>query len=172
MEARRYGRRVGLCSWLRERCVVNRRTDRDGDVGLIVPGEALADEEQSLLRRVHAVEDFVTLASRLVFVEDLKWAYISAGYQLLAINVALRRQLESIDAACLLCRNGLCHLAITLVRPSIEDIIYLDLFRSLKMAESQELSLLMSSGINYGRCSLNATTSVTRTSRSSGTRRD
>jgi hypothetical protein len=135
---------VGLWSWLRERCVVDRRPDRDGDVAVAVPGEDLTDEEKSLLRRVDAVEDFVALARRLISVEDLKWADASADYRLLAINVALRRQLESIDAACLLCRNGLGQLAIALVRPSIEDVIYLDFFRSLKLADSQKLFLLMS----------------------------
>jgi hypothetical protein len=123
---------------------MDRRTESDGDVALTVPSEPITDEETSLLRRVCAVEDFVTLARRLIFVEDLEWADVSADYRLLAINVALRRQLEGIDAACLLCRNGLGHLAITLVRPSIEEVIYLDFFRSLKLADSQELFLLMS----------------------------
>jgi hypothetical protein len=89
-------------------------------------------------------ESAVALARRLIFVEDLKWVDVSVDYRLLAVNVALRRQLESIDAACLLCRNGFGHLAIALVRPSIEDVIYLDFFQSLQLAESQELFLLMS----------------------------
>src|SRR6478735_12441052 len=61
---------VGLWSWLRERCVVDRRPDRDGDVAVAVPGEDLTDEEKSLLRRVDAVEVFVALARRLISVED------------------------------------------------------------------------------------------------------
>ena len=105
--------------------------------------EHLTGEETSLLQRVDAVEDFIGLARQLINPGDLKWTDAAADYRLLAINAALRRQLESIDAACLLCRNGLGHLAVAFVRASVEDIIYLDFFMSLQVVESQELFVLL-----------------------------
>lgn len=105
--------------------------------------ERVTDEEINLLQRVEAVENFISLARRLIIVGDLQGPDVVADYRRLAINASLRRQLESIDAACLLCRNGLGHLAVAFVRASIEDVIYLDFFMSLDVDESQELFLLL-----------------------------
>jgi len=70
------------------------------------------DHSGGLVERVDAVEAFIEVAGRLVAVGDLKWVDVEADYRLLAINVALRRQLESIRAAVLLARQDLGHLAV------------------------------------------------------------
>src|SRR6266487_2947294 len=63
------------------------------------------DRPTSLQERVEVVEDFLDVASRLVTVGDLKWAAVEVDYRLLAINAALRRQLESLRAAVLLAQQ-------------------------------------------------------------------
>jgi hypothetical protein len=137
-----YGQSVNWCSWLRRR--VARRPIARQDKGSAVARPAgLTEAEKSLLERVEAVESFVGLVRRVVVVEDLKWAEIAVDPRGLAINVALRRQLESIDAACQMCRDGLGHLAVAFVRASIEDVIYLDFFMSLEVEESRELFFLL-----------------------------
>jgi len=93
--------------------------------------------------RISAVEDFVEIASRLLIVGDLKWAEVEADCRLLAINAALRRQLESTRAAVLLAHQNLGHLAVSFVRASVEDVIYLCFFVSLPPEESQKLFLLL-----------------------------
>lgn len=105
--------------------------------------EGLTGEELSLLQRVEAVESFVEIARRLLVLGDLQWADAQADYRLLAINSALRRQVESIEAACLLCRNGLGHLAVAFVRASLEDVMYLGFFGSLTVDDSQKLFKLL-----------------------------
>jgi hypothetical protein len=55
-----------------------------------------------LSERIEATEGFAEIASRLLIVGDLKWVEVEADYRLLAVNSALRRQLESIRAAVLL----------------------------------------------------------------------
>lgn len=74
---------------------------------------------------------------------DLKWVDVEADYRLLAINVALRRQLESIRSAVILARQDLGHLAVAFVRASLEDVMYLSFFVSLPLEDSQKLFLLL-----------------------------
>jgi hypothetical protein len=62
------------------------------------------DHGRHLEERVEAVEAFIEIAGRLVTVGDLKRADVEADYRLLAINVALRRQLESFKGAVALAR--------------------------------------------------------------------
>lgn len=101
-----------------------------------------ADVAERLSERVEAVEAFVDIASRLTAVGDLKWADVEADYRLLAINVALRRQLESMRAATTLARQDLGHHAVAFVRASLEDVMYLGFFGSLPLEDSQKLFLL------------------------------
>jgi hypothetical protein len=97
-------------------------------------------------RSIHPRErqkSLIEVAGRLVAVGDLKWVDVDADYRLLAINVALRRQLESIRAAVVLARQDLGHLAVAFVRASLEDVIYLSFFVSLALDDSQKLFLLL-----------------------------
>src|ERR1700678_2370910 len=93
--------------------------------------------------RIQAIEDFAKTADRMVTAGELKWASVAADYRLLAINVALRRQAESIRAAALLSRHDLGQLAVGFVRASLEDVMYLAFFVDLDQADSQELFKLM-----------------------------
>jgi hypothetical protein len=115
------------------------RAQRTGAPGVSEP----VDHGGRLVERVDAVEAFIEVAGRLVAVGDLKWAEVDADYRLLAINVALRRQLESIRAAVVLARQDLGHLAVAFVRASLEDVIYLSFFVSLALDDSQKLFLLL-----------------------------
>jgi hypothetical protein len=99
----------------------------------------------SLSERVQVVEDFAGIASRLLTVGDLSWEAAEKDYRLLGINSALRRQLESIRAAVLLAKQDLGHLAISFVRASLEDVIYLAFFVSLDLEDSQRLFKVMGS---------------------------
>ena len=97
------------------------------------------DRATPLTERIEAIEGFADMAERMLAVGNLKWADVDADYRLLAINSALRRQLESIRAAVLLGRHGLGHLAVALVRASLEDVLYLGFFVRLDRADSQKL---------------------------------
>ncbi|WP_204017919.1 DUF5677 domain-containing protein [Sphaerimonospora thailandensis] len=103
----------------------------------------LVGHTAGVTERVEAVEAFIDVASRLVAVGDLRWAEVEADFRLLAINVALRRQLESLRAAAMLTRQNFGHLAVVFVRASLEDVIYLSFFGSLTLEESQRLFLLL-----------------------------
>jgi hypothetical protein len=102
------------------------------------------DRGRHLEERVEAVEAFIEIAGRLVTVGDLKWADVEADYRMLAVNVALRRQLESIRGAAVLARQDLGHLAVAFVRASLEDVLYLRFFASLALEDSQKLFGLLS----------------------------
>lgn len=91
------------------------------------------------MARVDAAEEFLRVAERLVILSQLKWADVEADYRLLAINSALRRQLECLSGAVALARSGLGHLAVGYVRPALEDVMYLRFFLRLPLDESQEL---------------------------------
>lgn len=111
-------------------------TGATGASGPVVHGK-------SLVERVEAVEAFIEIAGRLVAVGDLKWVDVEADYRLLAINVALRRQFESIRGAVIFARQDLGRLAVAFVRASLEDVIYLGFFASLALEDSQKLFLLL-----------------------------
>lgn len=100
------------------------------------------DRSVPIGERVDAVEEFIDVAGRLLAVGDLSWAAVEADYRLLAINSALRRQMESMRAATVLARTDLGHLAVAFVRASLEDVIYLGFFTSFDLADSQKLFLL------------------------------
>ena len=101
------------------------------------------DLEARLAQRVGAVEDFAAIADRIAGVGDLRWAEATADYRLLAINASLRRQIESMNAAVLLSRQGLGHLAVAFVRASVEDVMYLKFFCSMTLEDSQKLFELL-----------------------------
>lgn len=96
-----------------------------------------------LTERIGAVEEFADVAARLLSVGDLRWADVEVEYRLLAVNSALRRQLESIRAAVLLSRQDLGQLAVAFVRASLEDVTYLGFFVRLDLPASQKLFKLM-----------------------------
>lgn len=77
------------------------------DGGFIDPAAAAIQDDRltALNERLEAVEGFADIADRLLAVGDLRWADVDNDYRLLAINSALRRQLESISAALLHCRQ-------------------------------------------------------------------
>lgn len=95
------------------------------------------DNSVPINERVDAVEEFIDVAGKLLIVGDLSWAAVEADYRLLAINSALRRQMESMQAATVLARKDLGHLAVAFVRASLEDVMYLGFFSSLDLADSQ-----------------------------------
>lgn len=101
------------------------------------------DNSVPINERVDAVEEFIDVAGKLLIVGDLSWAAVEADYRLLAINSALRRQMESMQAATVLARKDLGHLAVAFVRASLEDVMYLGFFSSLDLADSQKLFLLL-----------------------------
>ncbi|WP_246332312.1 DUF5677 domain-containing protein [Streptomyces rutgersensis] len=93
----------------------------------------------SLQDRIEAVEEFAALVDQIVHIGDLDWSKHEFDFRLLAVNVSLRRQVESIQAATILARQNLGHLAVAFVRASLEDVLYLGFFASLTREESQEL---------------------------------
>jgi len=96
-------------------------------------------DSATLRNRIAATEDFVDIAERLTAVGDLEWVAVESDFRLLAVNTSLRRQLESIQAAVMLCQQGLGHLAVAFVRASLEDVMYLGFFVSLDREDSQHL---------------------------------
>jgi hypothetical protein len=96
------------------------------------PGDNLGE-------RTDVVEAFLQVAQRLTAVGDMQWADAMADYQLLAVNVALRRQLESMRAAVILARQDLGHLSVAFVRASFQDVMYLGFFGKLALEDSQRL---------------------------------
>ena len=107
--------------------------------------EPNSEHMDSVAARVQAVDAFADMAGRLLIVGELEWRKVAEDYRLLAINVALRRQLESINAAVVLARQDLGHLAVSFIRPSLEDVIYLKFFAGLSLEESQELFITLGS---------------------------
>lgn len=98
---------------------------------------------RDLATRIEAVSAFVEEAAQLVVVGDVEWNDATADMRLLATNLALLRQLESLRAALLLARQDLGDLAVALVRPALEDVLYLGVLASLSLEESQELLTLL-----------------------------
>ncbi|RZL71009.1 MAG: hypothetical protein EOP32_40680 [Rhodococcus sp. (in: high G+C Gram-positive bacteria)] len=79
----------------------------------------------------------------MLTVGDLKWDDVEKDYRLLAVNISLRRQQDSMRAALLLSRHDLGHLAVALVRAAVEDVMYLRFFESLDLEQSQKLFVSM-----------------------------
>jgi hypothetical protein len=99
--------------------------------------------DSSLSERATAVETFIDAVDHLTIVGNLEWSAVESDYRLLAINHVLRRQRESIQAAIALSRTGLGHLAVTFVRPAVEERIWINYLSSLDLTTSQELVDLM-----------------------------
>ncbi|MGB3762515.1 MAG: DUF5677 domain-containing protein [Ornithinimicrobium sp.] len=93
--------------------------------------------------RTEATAEFIDFLRPIIAVGDMKWADVEQDYRRLAINNAVRRQVESLDATVLLARAGLGHLAVPYVRPALEDVMYLKFFVSLSLEESQEFFTTM-----------------------------
>lgn len=106
-------------------------------------GNGPVDRSTPLIERIEAVEEFANVTGRFLIVGDMKWADMEADFRLLAVNNALRRQQETIQASVLLARQDLGHLAVAFVRASLEDVMYLEFFVSLDLAESQNLFTLL-----------------------------
>src|SRR4051812_42286425 len=100
-------------------------------------------DDQYLHERVAAAKDYVALAERMFSFGALDWQEAQQDYRLVAINSSLRRQNESMRAAVQLCEQGLGHLAVTFVRASFEDVIYLKFFSSLEVSASQDLFIAL-----------------------------
>jgi hypothetical protein len=101
------------------------------------------DDAAPLRERIEAIEGFADVAARLLVIGELDWAAVAADYRLLAINSAVRRQLEGIRAAVLLARQDLGHMAVAFVRASLEDVMYLGFFLKLDLEDSQKLFKLL-----------------------------
>ncbi len=92
----------------------------------------------SLDLRIDAVQAFSDLADRLFEIGDIDWSDAMEGdLRLLAVNAAFRRQLESIRAALVLCREGLGHLAVGYVRSSLEELMYLSFLHQMDRDDAQ-----------------------------------
>jgi hypothetical protein len=109
----------------------------------VTEGNGPVDRSTSLIERIEAVGEFAEVTGRLLVVGDMKWADMEADFRLLAINNALRRQQETMQAAVLLARQDLGHLAVAFVRASLEDVMYLEFFLSLDLDDSQKLFTLL-----------------------------
>ncbi|MDP9443826.1 MAG: DUF5677 domain-containing protein [Actinomycetota bacterium] len=96
-----------------------------------------------LAARTEATAEFVDELRNTVGVGDMQWSDVEADYRRLAINNAVRRQLESLDATILLARQGLGHLAVPYVRPALEDLMYLKFFVTLSVEDAQDLFTTM-----------------------------
>ncbi|MFF3896860.1 DUF5677 domain-containing protein [Streptomyces sp. NPDC001812] len=104
-------------------------------------GDPISD--YSFPKRIVAVEEFTELVNQVVAVGSLDWSKHEEDFRLLAVNVSLRRQIESMRAATILARQGLGHLAVSFVRPALEEVLYIGFFASLTREESQELFLAL-----------------------------
>ena len=104
--------------------------------------DQLEPEPSQLHARVEAVEAFASLADRLFEIRSVEWSAVEHDYRLLAVNTAFRRQLESINAAVVLARQDLGHLALAFVRAALEDVMYLKFLYGLDRAASRRLFLL------------------------------
>lgn len=98
---------------------------------------------ESLIKRIHALEAVLVDAKKLVSVGDLKWDDVMSDLRLLAVNNILRRQLESLDAALALAKTGLGHLAVSFVRPALEEMIWLKYLADLSKEDASKVLLAM-----------------------------
>jgi hypothetical protein len=96
-------------------------------------------ETARLKERIDAVTAFVDLHKRLVMVGDLNWDAAWSDLRLFATNYILRRQLEALDASVIMARNELGHLAVGLVRPALDEVLWMSWLRDLPTDASQRL---------------------------------
>lgn len=97
----------------------------------------------ALQKRLEAVERLTALSERLFRIGRLDWdAVMDSDARQLALNHAFRRQLESIQAAVLLNRSDLGHLAVGFIRPALEEFMYLTFLLDLDKAKAQRLILI------------------------------
>jgi len=109
---------------------------------------------ENLAKRINALEAVLVDAKGLISVGDLKWDDVMSDLRLLAVNHILRRQLESLDAALALAKMGLGHLAVSFVRPALEEMSWLKYLTDLSEEDANKILLAM--GNNDGLRSLMA----------------
>lgn len=95
-------------------------------------------EASSLSDRLDAVELWPAEAKRLV-VGTMAWEQSHADLRALAVNYILRRQLEALDATVTLVRADLGHLAVTYVRPALDELLWLAWLDSIPQELSNQL---------------------------------
>ena len=103
---------------------------------------------ENLAKRILALEAVLVDAKKLVSVGDLKWDDVMSDLRLLAVNHILRRQLESLDAALALAKMGLGHLAVSFVRPALEEMIWLKYLTDLSEEDANKIKILLAMGKN------------------------
>ena len=99
--------------------------------------------DEDLRLRIQVVSDWVGLIKGLTRLEDGNWNSMFADLRLLATNYILRRQLESLDAALLLAQNDFGHLAVGLVRPALDELLWLSWVMDLPTKTAQSLLLAL-----------------------------
>ena len=99
--------------------------------------------DELLLDRVRAVEKMLVEANKIIVIGDMKWEEVEADLRLLAINHALRRQLEGLDGALLLVKSTLGHLSVSFVRPALEEMIWLKYLSTLSAEKATKLLLVL-----------------------------
>ena len=99
--------------------------------------------DELLLDRVRAVEKMLVEANKIIVIGDMKWEEVEADLRLLAINHALRRQLEGLDGALLLVKSTLGHLSVSFVRPALEEMIWLKYLSTLSGEKATKLLLVL-----------------------------
>jgi hypothetical protein len=99
--------------------------------------------DDSLARRIEAVDAFTSINARLVRVGDIQWDAAETDQRLLATNYILRRQLEGLDASVQLARTGLGHLAVGFVRPALDELLWMSFLKTLDAEVSQRLFNIM-----------------------------
>jgi hypothetical protein len=82
--------------------------------------EALQEDSDSLPERVEATAAWVAGMKELVVVDELSWDDGWGDLRRIAVNYAIRRQFEGLEAAIALARADLGHLAVGFVPQEAE----------------------------------------------------
>lgn len=99
--------------------------------------------DEGLERRVDGVAEWLKATKRLIIVGDGTWNRMNDDLRLLATNYLVRRQLEAIDAALLLTRGELGHMAVGFVRPALDELLWLTWMVTLSRDTAQRLLVAM-----------------------------
>lgn len=100
--------------------------------------------EQAATSRAKVIRELLPALHELFEVRDLKWDDATKDPRLLVINHAIRRQLEALNAALNLAAANLGHLSVTLVRPSLEEMLWIKYLSRLDLPVAERLLLAMS----------------------------
>jgi hypothetical protein len=101
---------------------------------------AVADDEEEFdSDRLEAVETWLDAMEHVLVVGDLRADTAFADLRLFAINYVVRRQLEAIKGTILWARADLGHQAVGLVRPALDEVLWLRWVKDLSTADAQEL---------------------------------